>query len=86
MPEVVDADDIGDWQEHNLSTRRAVKSIAENILNHQFTHYSLDISVATIELKLLPGKVSDNSDLKFVPTSQLMEYGLPTPVRKILSA
>ncbi|MFV2032806.1 MAG: NUDIX domain-containing protein, partial [Gammaproteobacteria bacterium] len=56
----------------------------ENLLKHQFTHFSLDISLAIIELDRLPTRVSDNENLAFVPAEQLPDYGLPTPVRKIL--
>ncbi|MDH5354142.1 MAG: NUDIX domain-containing protein, partial [Gammaproteobacteria bacterium] len=60
-------------------------SVSENLLRHQFTHFSLDISVANIELGTLPGKISDNQNIKLVPYNRLAEFGLPTPVRKILN-
>ncbi len=85
LPEVEDVDDIGDWQDRVLSSRTVTKSIAENVLRHQFTHFSLDISIAEIALETLPEKIADNDDMVFVAFNDLAEFGLPTPVRKILS-
>ena len=85
LPEVEGVDDIEDWQDRVLCSRRQTKSIAENVLRHQFTHFSLDISIAEITLETLPEKIADNEDMAFVAFNDLAEYGLPTPVRKILS-
>jgi A/G-specific adenine glycosylase len=76
--------DIDDWQRRHLSMTRPCTSISENLLKHQFTHFSLDISLAVIELDQLPGRVADNENMVFVAIEQLPEYGLPTPVRRIL--
>jgi len=84
LPEVASCADIDDWQRQHLSTASPHSTIAENLLRHQFTHFSLDISLAIIELERLPTKVSDNENLAFVAAEQLPDYGLPTPVRKIL--
>jgi len=85
LPEVEGVDEIGDWQDRVLSTRQKINSITENILRHQFTHYSLDISIAEITLESLPNKIADNEDMKFVALNELEAYGLPTPVRNILN-
>ena len=85
LPEVEGVDNIGDWQDRGLASRPETKSIAENVLKHQFTHFSLDISVAEIKLESLPEKIADNEDMVFVAFNDLAEFGLPTPVRKILS-
>ena len=37
-----------------------------DLLRHQFTHFSLDISVAVIELDQLPTRVSDTADIEFI--------------------
>ncbi len=50
------------------------------VLQHQFTHYSLDISLAVIETE----QVIDSGALAWVEWQHLGEYGLPAPVRKIL--
>ncbi|MCH8106112.1 MAG: A/G-specific adenine glycosylase [Proteobacteria bacterium] len=84
LPEVGNAADITDWQRQHLSLTRSHNSIDKNLLKHQFTHFSLDISLAVIELDRLPGKVSDNENMVFVKADGLSEYGLPTPVRRIL--
>ncbi len=84
LPEVACRDDIDDWQRQHLSMTSPCSSISENLLKHQFTHFRLDISLAVIELDQLPAKVSDNEDMAFIAIAQLPEYGLPTPVRRIL--
>ena len=85
LPEVVDSKDIGDWQSSNLACEKSPEEIITNVLKHQFTHFSLDISVAVIALDELPGKIADEENMTFVTTAKLSRYGLPTPVRKILS-
>jgi A/G-specific adenine glycosylase len=85
LPEVDDIDDIGQWQGRNIGNQAAVEKVSNDLLKHQFTHYSLCISVAEIMLDALPGRISENGNMTFVPMSELSEYGLPTPVRKILS-
>ncbi len=84
LPEVGEEPDIEHWQRKNLSVHAPPLSISENLIRHQFTHFSLDISVANIDLKCFPDRVSDD-DLVFVPMQQLQDFGLPTPVRKILN-
>ena len=84
LPEVGSVDEINDWQQSNLSLQAPCLSVSEKIIKHQFTHFSLDISVADIRLKVLPGKISDNENMEFVALAELERYGLPTPVRKIL--
>lgn len=84
LPEVGDIDEIGEWQEINLSLQSPFLSVSENLIRHQFTHFSLDISVANIELGALPEKISDNGNIEFVKLDQISEYALPTPVRRIL--
>ncbi len=84
LPEVDDIDEIADWQERCLMCQYPTLSISEKLIRHQFTHFSLDISVAEIELRALPKKISDNENIEFVEFNRLAEYGLPTPVRKIL--
>ncbi|MCP4430798.1 MAG: A/G-specific adenine glycosylase [Gammaproteobacteria bacterium] len=85
LPEVGIADEIDMWQEKNLSLRSPHLSINENMIRHQFTHFSLDISVAVFELKTLPSKIVDSDDCVFVSPAKIPLYGLPTPVRKILT-
>ena len=84
LPEVSSRDEIDDWQRQHLSTTSPSQSIVDQILKHQFTHFSLDISLAIFELDRLPEKVSDNENMAFVAAEQLPEYGLPTPVKNIL--
>jgi A/G-specific adenine glycosylase len=85
LPEVESSQGLNEWQRQNLNSLKAPGDIKVDLLRHQFTHFSLDISVAVIELDQLPSKVSDTIDIAFVECGALSKYGLPTPVSKILS-
>ncbi len=85
LPEVGKVDEIDTWQQNNLSLQSPYLSVSENLIKHQFTHFSLDISVADIKLKGFPEKISDNENMEFVALAELEKYGLPTPARKILT-
>jgi adenine-specific DNA glycosylase len=78
-------EEIADWQSSYLADTKAPDEIKTDVLKHQFTHYSLDISLAIIDLNKLPKKVADEESIAFVVPSDLPQYGLPTPVRKLLS-
>ncbi len=84
LPEVVGNEDIADWQFSYLAATQSPDEIKPNVLKHQFTHYSLDISLAVIDLNELPRKVADEEGIAFVAPKELSQYGLPTPVRKLL--
>jgi len=84
LPEVESEIKIKGWQEKNLSAQSPLLSVSENVIRHQFTHFSLDISVANFELLKLVEIISDNGDMKFVEIKDLSKFGLPTPVQKIL--
>ena len=86
LPEVDSDQDLTEWQNQNLGYSKAPKEIKQDLLRHQFTHFSLDISVAVIELDRLPAKVSDTANVKFINQQALINYGLPTAVRKILAS
>ena len=85
LPEVESSQGLSDWQRQNLNGVKVPNDIKVDLLHHQFTHFSLDISVALIELDEMPSKVSDTIDIAFVKCGELSKYGLPTPVSKILS-
>lgn len=85
LPEIEPNQDLSEWQRQNLNSTKDPQDIKIDLLRHQFTHFSLDISVAIIELSELPNQVSDSMQIKFVAYQQLADYGLPTPVKKILS-
>ncbi len=84
LPEVAGREEIGDWQSSHLACEKPPNEIKTNVLKHQFTHFSLDISVAVIDLDQLPARVADEDNIAFVTSSELPGYGLPTPVRKVL--
>jgi len=86
LPEVDEERAIELWQLSFLSTSQAPKMIQENVIRHQFTHYSLDISLAIIELEQLPQKIFDSDNYVWVEIENLASHGLPTPVRKLLSS
>lgn len=86
LPEIDDESQIETWQQGFLSATQPAKIIRKNVLRHQFTHYSLDISLAVIELEQLPSSIADRDNHAWVPLAQLSEYGLPTPVRKLLTS
>ncbi len=84
LPEVDGLDEINTWQQRNLLLKSPCLSLSEKILRHRFSHFSLDISVAFVELECLPKRVTDSEDFVFVALNGLSKYGLPTPVKKIL--
>jgi len=86
LPEVDDESQIETWQQGFLSSSQPAKIVQKNVLRHQFTHYSLDISLAIIELDQLPSRIADRDNHAWVAQEQLSEYGLPTPVRKLLTS
>jgi A/G-specific adenine glycosylase len=85
LPEVAANEEIADWQSSYLADTKIPDEIKTDVLKHQFTHYSLDISLAVIDLNKLPKKVADQESIAFVAPKDLSQYGLPTPVRKLLS-
>ncbi|MEM7563957.1 MAG: A/G-specific adenine glycosylase [Pseudomonadota bacterium] len=85
LPEVDDSNAIALWQQSFLSMEQAPDSIQERVIRHQFTHYSLDISVAVIDLERLPRKVSDSENYRWVGSESLADHGLPTPVKNLLA-
>ena len=85
LPEVDAAGAIELWQQSFLSTTCAPASLQQDVIRHQFSHYSLDISLAVIELDALPGSISDADNYRWVEISDLASHGLPTPVRKSLA-
>jgi A/G-specific adenine glycosylase len=84
LPEVEGREEIDEWQLDHLACTQFPSQIKTNILKHQFTHFSLDISIAVIEMSELPRKVADEGNMAFVTMEQLPDYGLPSPVKRIL--
>ncbi len=85
LPEVDNVDEINHWQQAHLGLEVPVHQVSENIIRHQFTHFSLDISVAVAKLDCLPAKLADSGSHEFVPLNEISAYALPTPVKKILN-
>ncbi len=85
LPEVGEARAIELWQQSFLSASQAPKLVQKNVIHHQFTHYSLDISLAIIEMEQIPAKISDRDNYAWVEVGELANRGLPTPVRRLLA-
>ena len=85
LPEVDQEIDVELWQQSFLKTCQPPRTIQEDVIRHQFTHYSLDISLAIIEMEQLPDSISDEENYAWVAITDLANHGLPTPVRKLLS-
>jgi A/G-specific adenine glycosylase len=85
LPEVDSESAVELWQQSFLSLLQAPAIIQRDIMRHQFTHYSLDISLAVIELEHLPVKISDSDNYAWVRIDDIASHGLPTPVRRLLT-
>jgi len=86
LPEVDGATAVELWQQSFLSMTQAPKIVQQAVIRHQFTHYSLDISLAIIEMEQLPQQIFDSDNYAWVDIDALANHGLPTPVRKLLSS
>ena len=86
LPEVDEESAIELWQQSFLSITQAPNLVQKNVIHHQFTHYSLDISLAIIELQQLPAEISDRDNYAWIEIAELASHGLPTPVRKLLAS
>ncbi len=86
LPEVDGERSIELWQQSFLSMTQAPQKIQPDVIRHQFTHYSLDISLAIIEMENQPQQISDSDNYVWVEIESLASHGLPTPVRKLLSS
>lgn len=84
LPEVEDREQIGDWQARHLQQEKPPVDIRENLMKHQFTHYSLDISLAIIDIEQMSAGIADGDRYRFIAPDALPDYGLPTPVRRLL--
>ena len=85
LPEVDEVSAIDSWQQSFLSLSQAPQIQQQDVIHHQFSHYSLGISLAIIELDSVPSRISDADNYSWVEPRDFASYGLPTPVRKILS-
>jgi len=86
LPEVDHNSAIELWQQSFLGLSQAPAKIQQHVMRHQFTHYSLDISVAIIEMEQLPLRISDQDNYAWVDAGDIASHGLPTPVRKLLTS
>jgi A/G-specific adenine glycosylase len=85
LPEIAPGDDPRDWcllrfgalpkQVEMLGTRR-----------HTFSHFSLDIRIALVQLESAPARVDDDTSRRWLNRADLVEVGMPAPVKAILDA
>ncbi len=85
LPEVDKESAVELWQSSFLSLTQAPRTIQRDVIRHQFSHYSLDISLAIIELDELPRNISDSDNYAWIEVDAIGNHGLPTPVRKLLA-
>ena len=85
LPEVDREAAIELWQQSFLGLAQRPARIQQNVIRHQFTHYSLDISLAIVELDAMPEQVADRDNYAWAAAGSLADFGLPTPVRKLLA-
>ena len=84
LPEVDNVDQIEVWQTDYLSQTWLPQQMVDNVIHHQFTHFSLDISLAVFEPGQLPQRLSDGDNYRWVNMNEIEQYGLPAPVKTIL--
>ena len=84
LPEVDEERAIELWQQSFIGAAQSPASIQPDLIRHQFSHYSLDISVAVIEFGKRPPRLADADNYRWVGVAEITDHGLPTPVRKLL--
>ncbi|MGE4073706.1 MAG: A/G-specific adenine glycosylase [Lysobacterales bacterium] len=62
---------------------RPLRSNALTSLRHEFTHYSLDIQVLTVEVESL---ALTDSETRWIAASEALALGLPQPVRRLIES
>ena len=82
LPECPDAD-IQSWCEATLGLKLKASEHKE-VLRHTFSHFHLDITPVTAELKGPTNHVMEAANRVWYNTQQPEELGLPAPVLKIL--
>ena len=85
LPEVDDVESIELWQQSFLAQTGSPRTVQAQVIRHQFSHYSLDISLALIEFDTLSGRIADDDHYAWIDIGDIENYGLPTPVRKLVS-
>ncbi len=90
LPEMEDLAQLDSWQLQHLGQVKQVCETQENSLLHKFTHFDLSLSVARVEFSQqdrlpAPVIVSELERYQWIECEQLAQYGLPTPIQKILN-
>jgi A/G-specific adenine glycosylase len=89
LPEIQDLTQLESWQQQHLGQVQQLSETLENSLLHKFTHFDLSLSVARVDFpqsdKLpAPEMVAESDGYQWIAREQLAQYGLPTPIQKIL--
>jgi A/G-specific adenine glycosylase len=51
---------------------------------HTFSHFSLDIRIALVQLETVPSRVDDDIGRRWLNRADLVAVGMPAPVKAIL--
>lgn len=74
--------------EHWCQTHMEIAPISVEMLperRHTFSHYTLIIGIAAVEIETASSHIQDRPDLRWASLSQVGALGLPAPVSKILA-
>ncbi|WP_296808729.1 A/G-specific adenine glycosylase [Thiocapsa sp.] len=83
LPEILPGADPRDWCLARLGILPArVEMIGAR--RHTFSHFSLDIRIARVELDSVPARVADDVDRRWLNPRDLAALGMPAPVKSIL--
>ena len=83
LPEIAPGDDPHDWC---LSRFDILPTKVEMVgaRRHTFSHFSLDIRIALVQLDTAPFRVDDHSGRRWLNRADLVSVGMPAPVKAIL--
>jgi A/G-specific adenine glycosylase len=90
LPELQDVNELGDWQLRKMGKSFSEVSLHHKVLQHNFSHFDLDISLALVDLSnrhvdTSVSAIHDEDDLSWIEQDALDCYGLPAPVSRLLS-
>jgi A/G-specific adenine glycosylase len=85
LPETIAGTNPADWcLSHFGSAPLEVEMLPPR--RHTFSHFRLGIQVAAIRIKGSIKEIADHDDQRWLNRTDLLELGLPTPVKDILDA
>lgn len=84
LPEHPDGTAAREWMERHARVAGNTAT-ALPIIHHGFSHYHLDIAPLLYRDTTLRPRIADSDDLRWATFDQLIDIGLPAPVRRLLS-